>query len=897
MTGPGVVQGVERPVAQQLELDIEDEALGRTQPHAALGPFEEFGIEKVEAQVSGTGAAEHSDFATYIGLNHTVNGSGIPESNARAEEVSISLPPGLLGNPNAIPRCKTGQLVAYGNCPIDSQVGITRVRVILLGDELTLPVYNLEPPHPDKEIARFGFFVLGYAVFIEVKVRTASDYGVTATVQSVPGLSALLRARTTLWGNPADPSHDKQRLTSLEGVRCEKGTACEAPEGKRSSGLDPDTVFLTNPSACQAQEVGFAVKSYQLPGQVFSATAPLAPITDCTGLPFDPSFQATPTNPVAGAPTGLRTTLAIPQVEEAGTKSTSTMREARVTLPEGMTIAAGAADGLAACSDAQVGYKQEVDAACPDASKLGTATITSPSLPFPLQGALYQRTPEPGRLFGLWLVTDELGLHVKLPGEIKPDPATGQLTAVFTDLPQVPVSEIALNVWGGPRAPLKNPEACGSYLTSYTFTPHSNDPPVSGQSQTTIDQGCNTGGFSPKLSAGATNPVAGAHSPFVLDITRPDGDQNLGALEVRLPEGELAKLAGVPLCPDAQAATGACPADSRIGHLTAAVGPGPQPLWLPQPGKSPTAVYLGGPYKGAPFSVVTVVPAQAGPFDLGNVVVRSALDVDPVTAQAIVRTDPLPQFIEGVAAIYRRVHVVIDRPGFSLNPTDCSEMAVTSKITSVGGAVATPSARFQVDGCRALKFAPRLSLRLKGGTRRGQYPALTATLKARKGDANIGRASVNLPHSAFLAQEHIETICTRVQFAADACPKRSVYGKAKAWTPLLDKPLEGPVYMRSSNNPLPDLVVVLKGQIEVELAGRIDSKNGGIRATFDRVPDAPITKFVMRMKGGEKGLLVNSENTCGRHRATVKMRGQNGRLANSRPLLVAAGCGGESKRK
>ncbi len=642
--------------------------------------------------------------------------------------------------------------------------------------------------------------------------------------------------------------------------------------------------------------MGFSFKSYQLPGQVFTKSAPLTAITNCVGLPFAPTFTATPTNKTAGAPTGLKTTLTLPQVEEAGIKGTSTMREARVTLPEGMTIAAGAADGLAACSEAQVGYHEEVDAACPDASKLGTATIISPALPKPLQGALYQRTPEEGRLFGLWLVTDDLGLHVKLPGEIEANKETGQLTAVFSDLPQVPVSEISLDVWGGPRAPLKNPDSCGTYSTSYAFTPHSSDPTVNGQSQMTIDQGCEVGGFSPKLSAGATNPIAGAFSPFVLDVTRGDGEQNLGGIEVRLPEGELAKLAGVPLCPEEAAASGSCPSTSQIGRLNAAVGPGPNPLWIPQQGKDPTAVYLGGPYKGAPFSAIAVVPAQAGPFDLGDVVVRSALDVDPITAQAIVRTDPLPQFIEGVAAIYRRVHVVTDRPGFSLNPTDCSEMAVTSTLTSVQGATANPAARFQVDGCKALGFKPKLSLKLKGGTKRGEYPALTAVVKARTGDANIGRVSVALPHSAFLAQEHIQTICTRVRFTAGTCPKGSVYGKAKAWTPLLDRPLEGPVYLRSSDNPLPDLVMALKGQIEVELSGRIDSHNEGIRTTFDRVPDAPITRFLLRMKGGAKGLLVNSENTCGRHRATVRMRAQNGRRADSRPPLLAAGCGKKSKR-
>jgi hypothetical protein len=299
-------------------------------------------------------------------------------------------------------------------------------------------------------------------------------------------------------------------------------------------------------------------------------------------------------------------------------------------------------------------------------------------------------------------------------------------------------------------------------------------------------------------------------------------------------------------------------------------------------------VYLGGPYKDAPLSVVSVVPAQVGPFDLGNVVVRSALGVDPETGVATVKTDPLPQFIEGVPVLYRRLHVLVDRPEFSLNPTDCRELAITSTVSSTAGAIAHPAARFQVDGCKRLGFKPKLAIRLKGGTERGDYPALSATLKARRGDANLGRVSVALPHSEFLAQEHIGTICTRVQFAASHCPKGSVYGRAKAWTPLLDKPLEGPVYLRSSDHPLPDLVMDLDGQIEIAVAARIDSKHGGIRTTFESVPDAPISKFVLRMKGGSKSLLTNSTDICrGRKRATVRMRAQNGRSFAARPALRA----------
>ena len=377
---------------------------------------------------------------------------------------------------------------------------------------------------------------------------------------------------------------------------------------------------------------------------------------------------------------------------------------------------------------------------------------------------------------------------------------------------------------------------------------------------------------------------------------RDDGEQNLSRIQATLPPGLLARLAGVPLCSDAAAATGSCPPSSQVGATTVGAGPGTNPIYVPEPGKAPTAVYLAGPYKGAPYSLVVKVPAQAGPFDLGTVTVRNALNIDPGTTQVTAKSDPLPQILQGIPIAYRDVRVEVNRPGFTLNPTSCDPMKIDSTLTSIEGKTASPSARFQVAGCGELGFKPKLSIKLKGGTKRSDHPALTAVLKARKGDANIGRVSVALPHSEFLAQEHIRTVCTRVQFAAGAgngaeCPKGSIYGKASALTPLLDKPLRGPVYLRSSDNPLPDLVVALHGQVDFNLVGRIDSKNGGIRTTFGSVPDAPVSKFVLQMQGGRKGLLVNSTDLCAAtNRAAVKLDAQNGKTADS-TLALANGCG------
>ena len=298
-----------------------------------------------------------------------------------------------------------------------------------------------------------------------------------------------------------------------------------------------------------------------------------------------------------------------------------------------------------------------------------------------------------------------------------------------------------------------------------------------------------------------------------------------------------------------------------------------------------------------PLWIAVITAAQAGPFDLGTVITRAAINVDPNTAPLTVLSDPLPQILEGIPLELRDIRVYVDRPNFTLNPTNCEEMQISATVFGTGGAVATPSARFQATNCARLGFKPKLKLNLKGGTKRGSHPKLRAVLRTKQGpgsknpEANIAGAVVRLPRSAFLDQAHIGTVCTRVQFAASACPSRSVYGSASVKTPLLDEALSGPVYLRSSDNELPDLVIALKGQaipIEINLAGRIDSVKGQIRTSFESVPDAPVSQFNLNMFGGKKGLIVNSRNLCARpSRAKVKFTGQNGRISESRPVLKA----------
>jgi hypothetical protein len=851
-----------------------------------------YGIESFAASESSDEAGAHPDLTLSFKLKTEPSG----ELPATTRALSFDLPPGLLGNLNAVPTCLAAQFVATdvqdpsntSSCPIDSQLGSTEVTLFKNGLPLILsePIYSLEAAGSGT-VARMGFIAEGFPTIIDLRIRSESDYGVTAKIEGAGSLIPLLSANTTIWGVPAAESHDSLRITPYEAVNC-KGSPCTAPGGlARHSGLVP-TPFLTNPTTCGGpREATMRASSYASPDQTDAKVAALPPVVGCSKLDFQPSLSVVPSSKRAGAPTGLDATLVVPQDETVQGRATSQLKDAVVELPRGMSIASGAGDGLSGCDALQAGYKSTQPGHCPESSKVGSAEVDVPALERPLQGSVYQRTPEPGRLFGIWLVVDELGLHIALPGEIEVDRATGQITSRFLDTPQAPVRQFRLRFKDGARAPLANPARCGSYTTRYELTPWSGTSQVVGGTPMGVDRDCAQGAFSPRFTAGTSNPVAGAYSTLNADLVREDGEENIAALDVSLPRGLLAKLAGVSVCDGAAALAGACPSASRIGTVSVAVGPGSAPLWIPQAGKEPTAVYLGGAYEGDPYSLVVKVPAQAGPFDLGTVVTRAAIHIDPETGAAGVRSDPLPQILEGVPVSYRDLRVAIDRPGFALNPTSCAEKSIVARTVSVLGTVATGSPRFQVGGCGELPLDPKLSMRLGGATHRGGFPSLRAVLKPQKGDANLAVIQGALPHSEFLEQGHIRTICTRVQFAADSCPRGSIYGHARVMTPLLDRPLKGPVYLRSSSHELPDLVLALKGQVEIDAVGRIDSiKGGGIRATFGNVPDAPLSKVVLEMRGGSKGLLVNSRNLCtSPSRSLVKFVGQNGKRHTSRPLL------------
>jgi hypothetical protein len=878
-------------------------------PAAAAEPYGA-PIMNYAAGPSTSQAGGHPDFSFEFQVGTRTNPL-IPGScfcnqikNARAD-----LPPGFIGNPHAVPQCSPAQF-ALDLCPVDSQVGIAKPSVMVNDSSGGLflpwtPLYNLVPQPGQAGLLAFKAYIYNFPTYTVIHARTDDplDYGLTAEVKGITSFFGLESFKQVMWGVPASPTHDADRFKTGGGL----------PEAGPIASNSPEIPFLSSPTSCVGPLTSeFTSTAYD--HGVDTATAPWPETTGCDQLSFHPSLSAKPSTSEADTASGLDVILSVPQHESPDTPSDSQIRATTVTLPEGFSINPNAADGKTSCSDSQASFGTEEEAHCPEFSKVGTLSLDSSALPEPIPGGIYLGEPKPGDRYRLIISADGFATHVKLPGSVHPDPRTGQLTVTFDNLPQAPLTEFDMHFFGSERGLLATPDRCGRYAVNSNFVPWATGLPDQGSTQFfTIDSG--PGGtpcpgaqrpFGPSFRAAGASNGAGSHSPFSIDLTRPDGDQNLDTITVKTPPGFTATLKGIPPCPEAtleeiesssytgsaELANSKCPAASQIGTSSAGAGAGSRPYY------APGRVYLSAPYKGAPLSFAVVTPAVSGPYDLGNVVNRGALHLDPVTAQVTAVSDPLPQILDGIPLRLRSVLINLDRPGFTLNPTSCNPFAVESALGGIEGATAAGSSHFQVANCDALAFAPKLTTTLRGPTKRAGNPALKAVLSQGPGEANVKRAVVSLPHSEFLDQAHIKTICTRVQFAADSCPAASIYGRAKVVTPLLDQPLSGPVYLRSSSHRLPDLVAALRGPasqpIEIDLDGRIDSFKGGIRTTFETVPDAPVTKFVLEMSGGKKGLLTNSTNLCrGRHLVTAKLLGHNGERADQQPALQAP-CGRRS---
>jgi hypothetical protein len=845
------------------------------------------------------------------------------------KDVRVDLPRGMVVNPNAVPQCTETQLEttfeeeeAGLGCPLDSQVGFISVRFSFSG-RFTLgliPLYNMVPPAGSP--AEFGFsFIEGLYNHIRGFVRTGDDYGLSAIATDIPSKLPLAGIKVNLWGDPTSPLHDEVRGLCTNAFHSNE--LCPAEE-------DLQTPFVTMPSSCEGPlQTVAGIDSWEHPGnfarQEYTLEDPSENafgISGCNRLAFEPSIEAKATTNLADAPTGLNFNLHVPQSEGQEALSSANVKDVKVTLPEGMTVNPSASDGLGSCSAAQIEIDGPEPATCPDDAKVGTAEVDTPLLSEPLHGAVYLAKPFENQfnsLIALYVTVADphTGVVLKLPGVVEPNPANGQLVATFKENPELPFNDLKVSFFNGARAPLTSPAVCGTHTTNVTLTPWSTpegaDAVRSDSFDTSAAQGGGTcptseAGLPDQISfdAGTVAPKAGDFSPFLLKLTRPDGSQRITGIDTTLPPGLTGKLAGIPYCPEAsiaaaearshpnegatEKASPSCPSASEVGSVTVGAGSGPNPVYVGG------HAYLAGPYKGAPLSLVAITPAVAGPFDLGNVVTRIALYVNEETAQIHAVSDPLPTILQGIPLDVRSIALRMDRSGFILNPTSCDPMKVAAAVTSSAGHESSLSSPFQVGSCSALAFKPSLQLSLKGGTKRAKHPALTAVVTQPPGQANIGQVTLTLPHSAFLDQAHIGTICTRVQFHEGAvpgekCPPASIYGHATAFTPLLAEPISGPVFLRSSSHPLPDLVAALHGQVDVVLAGRVDSVHGRLRNTFEAVPDAPVSKFVLKMLGGKKGLVVNSVDLCKtRNRAALKMRGQNGKEFTARPL-VKNSCG------
>jgi hypothetical protein len=892
-------------------------------PTAAQAEFgiESFSVSALEENGTvDTRAASHP-FLYRVDFEMNQDEGGKPEGTLR--DVIVELPPGLVGNPQAMPRCTGAEFEGEVSfCPGNTQIGVAHTQ-IFNGEETlnaTVPVYNLVPRIG--VAAAVGFSVSGSLTIQEASLRTGSDYGANVSDFTVPTNIFIKGVTVDVWGVPADSGHDAERscinpITGLFFSPC-------------SLEMNP-TPFLTLPTSCTGPlKATMKVDSLEEPGVFKEATAfslnefdqPVG-LDSCSKPPFEPKIEVDPETSAADSPSGLHVDLNLPQHETADL-ATAHLRDAVIALPAGLAVNPSSANGLSACTGAQVDLRGPGPAHCPPSSKLGTVEVHTPLLDHPVEGAIYlaKQGENPfGSLIATYLAVEDpiTGVIVKLAGKVEPDPVTGRLVTSFRDNPQLPFEDFEVDLDGGPNAALTTPPTCGTYTTTTDLTPWTAPEGLDAFPESSFQiLGAAGGGpcasseaqlpHHPSFEAGSAGTLAGSFAPFVMRLSRENGSQRFGALNVTLPPGVSAKLAGLGECSNIQIATAqgrtnpgegaleqaspSCPAGSEIGTVTAGAGSG-DPLYVSG------HVYLAGPYKGAPLSLAIVVPAVTGPFDLGVVVERAALYVDETTAQATVKSDPVHTIVQGIPLDIRSIAVKIDRPKFSLNPTNCEAMAVTGQAISTTGQIAPLKNRYKVGGCRGLDFSPKLALQMNGATRRSGHPALKAVLTQPKGQANIARTAVILPSTTFIDQNHIANPCTRVQFDQHKCPPLSVIGKAKVFTPLLDKPLKGPVYFRSNGGArdLPDVVADLKGKIHIVLVGFVDSvhregsESSRVRTTFARVPDAPVSKAIFKLRGGKQGLLVNSANLCKvANRATVKMKGQNGKLHNV-SARVGTSCG------
>jgi hypothetical protein len=839
-------------------------------------------------------------------------------SGGDLKDAQLELPPGFVGDPNATPKCAYQEFTRR-SCPDDTAIGEATTVITTDAGEAnyaTDPVYNLETPSGIP--AEFAYRVYGQVpIFLDATVRTGGDYGITIGSRNIVQVDPIRGTTITIWGVPADPRHDSLRgkclgpgLSSGE----ENGPREEESLGECHVNV-PVRPLLTNPTSCGTPRVGkLSVDSWEDPGSFVSKEASLPELVGCEKLDFSPSITVAPDGTAGSTPTGLAVGLHVPQesttnpvgLAEADVKNT------RVTLPAGVQLSPSAADGLLACSPEQINLHSPEPSTCPDASKVGTVEIDTPLLPTPLTGAVYlasQNNNPFGSLIALYIVAEnkEYGVLVKVAGQTVPDPVTGQLVTTFNETPPLPFSDLKLSFFGTARAPLSTPELCGTYTTETSIEPWTETPAVNPSSKFQITSG--PGGspcvdplpFGPGFEAGSTNLQAGAFSPFTLTMSRPDGNQTLSRIEMQMPPGLLGTLSHVKLCGEPQASQGICGEESLIGHTIVSAGLGNDPYTVTG-GK----VYITTGYKGAAYGLSIVNPAKAGPFDLGIVVVRAAINVDPHTAALHIVSDPLPTILDGIPLQIQHVNVSVDRDLFTFNPTNCNKMAIVGTLSSTQGATSKVSTPFQVTNCATLAFKPKFAVSTSGKTSRANGASLHVKLTYPSGpfDANIAKVKVDLPKQLPSRLTTLQKACTAATFEANPanCPAASIVGHAKATTPVLPVSLEGPAYFVShGGEAFPQLVIVLQGYgTTVDLVGStfINPKTNITSSTFKTVPDVPVGTFELTLPQGKYSALAANGSFCATKLAmSTAFVGQNGAEIHQSTPITVTGCAKHKTKK
>jgi hypothetical protein len=888
-----------------------------------------YGVENYEMtpETEGGGvdtqAGSHPfQLTTTTDLNQT---HVLVEPPAFAKDLRFNLPPGLVGNPTVFPQCPEALFLRqpepgdFSNvCPDDTAVGVAAF-TLDLGDDggspapVVAPLFNL-PPEVG-EPARFGFYFDQVPVYLDTSVRTGEGYGVRVSVDNITQEVEFISSRVTFWGVPGEESHDNARGWSCiddENPLREYGPAgigpCAASSEQHPAPLLALPTSCTGPLQSTVETDSWTNAGQYLPpihaGEL--GGEPLPALDGCTKLPFEPQIKVSPDVQEASKPSGLKVDVHVPQQVDLDSEglSASDVKNIVVTLPEGLILNPSAADGLQACTEAEVGLNNDNEAACPNASKIATVDIHSPLLPKPLEGFVYLAAPQNfSTLKGFpqenpfenhvtqYLVAEdkEAGVLVKLPGyvELGGEPGVtglqpGQIRSTFANQPQLPFEDAELHFFGGERAPLATPEHCGSYTTNASYAPWSGNEAVSAEGSFEITSGPGGGAcpgsslpFAASLHSSTSDINAGSFTPLSTTLSRPSGDQNIQSVTLRYPPGLSGLLSGVELCPEAQANAGTCGPNSQIGETIVSVGVGGEPFTVTG-GKA----FITGPYEGAPFGLSIVNPAKAGPFDLQEgrpVVVRAKIEVNPLTAALTVTTNTpaqgyaIPSIIEGFPLQIQHVNVLVNRPGFTFNPTNCSKTEVTGTINSAEGASSPVSDPFQVTNCAALKFTPKFTVSTSGKTSKADGADLvtkvTEPSEPQGSQANITKVKVELPLQLPSRLTTLQKACTAAQFEKNpaGCPPASFIGHAVVHTPLLPVPLEGPaIFVSHGNEAFPSLTMVLQGYgVTIDLVGAtFISKSGITSTTFKTVPDQPFSSFELTLPEGPYSALAANGNLC-----------------------------------